>query len=232
MIIFDLDDTLIDTSGSIVPNVLKHALKEMEKVGLVMADFNRSYHLLVRLNTYHLHLQDAMEEFLEMHRAPMKCLDVGLQAVYDTPVFTAPIRPIEGAVQVLQELSLSHLLVMVTHGKKSIQMEKMNKAGIKAQWFNQLYFCTDRDKKTIYQKISWKMGICPLNGLVCGDRIYFDLTPAKELGYKTVQIRWGRGLGNTGFKKDVDYTILHLRELTALLRSFKAVGYKVYGHKK
>ncbi|QVL58235.1 MAG: HAD family hydrolase [Simkaniaceae bacterium] len=224
LIIFDLDDTLIDTSGSILPGVLKNALKEMEGVGLSMANFNRSYEELLRLNTYHLSSGEAIKEFLEINGAPVHCLDVALNAVYECPVFNQPIQPVEDAIEVLQELSSSHPLVLVTKGKEKIQREKMKRAGISAQFFTKLYFCTDGNKKKIYQKVSEEMGISPLNALVCGDRISLDLTPAKELGYKTVQLKWGRGLGNTGFKKDVDYTILYLKELKTLLETFKIVG--------
>lgn len=224
MIIFDLDDTLIDTSGSILPGVLKNALKDMEGMGLSMANFNRSYDELLRLNTYHVSSGEAIREFLEINNAPVQCLDVALKAVYENPVFNGPIQPVEDAIEVVQELSLSHPLVLVTKGKEKIQREKMKRAGISTQFFTKLYFCTDGDKKKIYQKVSEEMGISPLNALVCGDRISLDLTPAKELGYKTVQLKWGRGLGNTGFKKDVDYTILYLKELKTLLETFKIVG--------
>lgn len=224
LIIFDLDDTLIDTSGSILPGVLKKALKEMEGVGLTLANFNRSYEELLRLNTYHVNSGEAIREFLEINKAPIHCLDVALNAVYENPVFEGPIQPVEDAVDVLKELSSSHPLVLVTKGKESIQREKMERAGISSQFFTKLHFCTDGNKKKIYKKVSEEMGISPLNALVCGDRISLDLTPAKELGYKTVQIKWGRGLGNTGFKKDVDYTILYLKELIDLLETFKIVG--------
>ena len=100
----------------------------------------------------------------------------------------------------------------------------MKRAGISTEFFTKLYFCEEGEKEKIYQKVSEEMGISPLNALVCGDRISLDLTPAKMLGYKTVQIKWGRGLGNTGFKNHVDYTILHLKELKNLLETFKIVG--------
>lgn len=224
MIIFDLDDTLIDTSGSILPGVLKNALKAMEGVGLSLANFNRSYEELLRLNTFHVSSGEAIREFLEINNAPAQCLDVALKAIYENPIFSEPIQPVEDAIEVLEELSVSHPLVLVTKGKEKIQREKMKQAGISTQFFTKLYFCTDGDKKKIYQKVSEEMGISPLNAIVCGDRISLDLTPAKELGYKTVQLKWGRGLGNTGFKKDVDYTILYLKELKALLETFKIVG--------
>lgn len=224
MIIFDLDDTLIDTSGSILPGVLRNALKAMEGVGLSMANFNRSYNELLRLNTFHLSSVEAIREFLEINKAPTQCLDVALKAIYESPIFNEPIQPVEDAIEVLEELSAHHPLVLVTKGKEKVQREKMKRAGISTQFFTKLYFCADGDKKKIYQKVSEEMGISPLNALVCGDRISLDLTPAKELGCKTVQLKWGRGLGNTGFKKDVDYTILYLKELKALLETFKIVG--------
>lgn len=196
----------------------------MEGKGLAMANFNRSYEELLRLNTYHSSSKDALKEFLEINRAPSHCLDVGMSAVYERPVFEEPIQPVEDAVEVLDELSKSHPLVLVTKGKEKIQRDKMKRAGISTEYFTKLYFCLDGEKKKIYQKVSEEMGISPLNALVCGDRISLDLTPAKSLGYRTVQIKWGRGLGNTGFKKDVDYTILHLKELKTLLETLKIVG--------
>lgn len=196
----------------------------MEGVGLFIANFNRSYEVLLRLNTYHVNSGEALREFLEINNAPIHCLDVALKAVYERPTFDVPIQPMEDAVEVLEELSSSHPLVLVTKGKEKIQREKMERAGISSEFFTKLYFCTDGDKKKIYKKVSEEMGISPLNALVCGDRIFLDLSPAKELGYKTVQIKWGRGLGNTGFKKDVDYTILYLKELVDLLKTFKIVG--------
>lgn len=220
LIIFDLDDTLIDTSGSILPGILKHALKAMGKAGFSMDNFNHFYEELLRLNTHHFSCKDAIKEFVEINGAPPSCLEAALKVVYETPVFDNPIHPVEDASEVLQDLSSSHLLVLVSKGKEKIQKEKMKRAGISKDFFTKLYFCEDGNKKKIYQKISEEMGISPLNSLVCGDRISLDLTPAKELGYKTVQIKWGRGLGNTGFKKDVDYTILYLKEIKSLLENF------------
>ncbi|MEM8727800.1 MAG: HAD family hydrolase [Chlamydiota bacterium] len=224
LIIFDLDDTLIDTSGSIVPAVLKNALIAMEGVGLSVANFNRSYDELLRLDTFHSSSAEAIQEFLEINKAPVQCLDAALNAVYESPGFSETIRPVEDAIEVLEQLSMRHPLVLVTKGKEKIQREKMKRAGIATRLFTKLYFCMDEDKKKTYRKVHQETGISPVNALVCGDRIYLDLTPAKELGYKTVQLRRGRGLGNTGFKKDVDYTILYLKELEALLETFKRVG--------
>ncbi|MCB1116781.1 MAG: HAD family hydrolase, partial [Chlamydiia bacterium] len=153
LIIFDLDDTLIDTTGSIMPAVLKTALKEMQGVGLSLANFNRSYKELLRLNTYHVSAKEAILEFLEINNAPVACLDVALDAVYQNPSFKDPVQPLEDAVEVLEELSASHPLVLVTKGKEEVQREKMEKAGISSKYFTRLHFCPDRNKKKIYKKV-------------------------------------------------------------------------------
>ena len=222
LVIFDLDDTLVDTSGSIVPGLLKKALYKMEKMGLPIVNFEETYKLMNRLSNNHLTTKAALKEFVELTGAPPECYEMGLNEIYNPPLFEDPISPVDSAKEVLEELALSHQLVLVTAGKESIQLEKMKKAGIEVSFFSKLYFC-DGNKKNIYNTLVKETGISPLNIIVCGDRISFDLTPAKELGFKTVHMRWGRGLGNTGLKKDVDYTILNLNELKQILNNLNNV---------
>lgn len=57
----------------------------------------------------------------------------------------------------------------------------------------------------------------PADGIVCGDRIAIDLTPAKELGLTTVQMLSGRGVCCVGNKRDVDFSISHLGEIYKIL---------------
>lgn len=221
LIIFDLDDTLIDTSGSVTPQVLKNALSSMQKKGFCLAHPKQAFSELLRLNAFHLTSDGALREFLEIFQAPKKYYEIGKQEIYENPILPKTIFPLEDAPQILEDLSLSYPLSLVTKGKEDVQREKMKRAGIDVKLFSYLSFCEVWDKKKAYQKIQEEAGISPGNTLVCGDRISFDLSPAKELGYKTVQMRWGRGLGNTGLKKDVDYTILHLKELKKILQQVK-----------
>ena len=217
MIIFDLDDTLIDTSGSIFPGVLKNALEVMRGRGLVVKCQRRAYAELARLNAFHTSAREALEEFLEINQAPPSLFAVGEEALYENPRFNGQILLVQGAVDMLREFSTKFQLVLVTRGKKEVQREKMRRARISPHLFTRLYFCEHGNKQTIYQKVSEELGASPSKSFVCGDRIALDLAPAKALGYNTVQIRWGRGLGNTGLRKDVDYSVVHLTELKALV---------------
>lgn len=189
----------------------------MQGAGFAMKSFQSAYTELLQLNSFHISSREALREFIEINRAPDRCYDVGIDEIYENPRFNDPIQPVEDAVEVLQELHVDHQLALVTKGREKIQREKMRRAGISTEFFTRLYFCDGGNKKKAYQKAVEETGISPLNALVCADRIALDLAPAKALGYNTVQIKWGRGLGNTGLKKDVDYTILHLKELHGLL---------------
>jgi FMN phosphatase YigB (HAD superfamily) len=53
--------------------------------------------------------------------------------------------------------------------------------------------------------------------MVCGDRISIDLSPAKELGLRTVHIRTGRGFQQMQPASDVDFAIGKLNELKEII---------------
>ncbi len=222
MIIFDLDDTLIDTSGSITPKVLENAMCAMQQEGLYLPDPQKALKQLLSINSQSISSDVALKEFIKMAKAPDIFYKIARKEVYESPTLPKTIQPIEGASELLEKLSDAHTLALVTKGVPEIQKEKMRKASIDKNLFRYIFCCEQQNKKQIYQKIGKNAEILPKNSLVCGDRIYFDLTPAKELGFKTVQIVRGRGLGNTGLKNDVDYTILHLRELSNILEKFQS----------
>ena len=50
LVVFDLDDTLIDTSCCITPKKLKMALLAMQQEGCVLEDFQKSYSKLLKIN--------------------------------------------------------------------------------------------------------------------------------------------------------------------------------------
>ena len=222
LIIFDLDDTLIDTSGSIVPGLLKNALQAMQKKGLQFSNFDQTYRHLLQFDRNHFSTRHALLEFLEIYEAPEACFEAAIDEVYEHPSYST-IQPLDEAIETLETLAESYQLALVSKGKEKLQKEKMKRAKIPVKLFTYLCFC-EGSKKFFYQSIGKEIGISPSQVLVCGDRISNDLTPAKELGYKTVQIKWGRGLGNTGLKKHVDYTILHLRELDPIIEQLKIMS--------
>ena len=59
------------------------------------------------------------------------------------------------------------------------------------------------------------------NTLVVGDKFYSDLSPAQELGIKTVQMMWGRALKYP--EEGADHKINKLGELMEIIRIYNEV---------
>lgn len=213
LIIFDLDDTLIDTSGCITHFKLEDALRVMIKEGLHIPDFNAALDLLRRLDKTSESTCATLGEFIEILGADKHFCEIGGKEVYENISSDLPIFPLEGALELLGDLAEQHQLALVTMGKPFLQMEKLKKAGIDSRFFSKIVVSEDRNKKPHYQMIMDELGYASSEVLVCGDRISYDLLPARELGIKTVQMQWGRGLNTRGFKGEVDYCIFKLQEL-------------------
>jgi FMN phosphatase YigB (HAD superfamily) len=219
LIIFDLDDTLIDTSGCITHFKLDDALSVMMREGLVISDFSEALELLRRLDANADSARCAIAEFVEILGADPRFFDIGVKEVYENISFELPIFPLEGAIELLIDLGGQHQLALVTIGKQTQQMEKLEKAGIDSRIFSKIVVTEERSKKPHYQMIMDELGYTPAEVLVCGDRVLLDLIPAQELGFKTVKVQWGRGLNGSGYKGEVDYRISELKELKGIVNS-------------
>ncbi len=163
--------------------------------------------------------RSALAEFVEILGYDKNILDVGVKEIYENPSPDLPIFPIDGAAELLHDLGQQHQLALVTVGKQALQMEKLKKAGIASRIFSKIAVIEERNKKPHYQKIVDELGYSSAEVLVCGDRIPIDLIPARELGFKTVQMLWGRGLNSLKSRGDVDYFISKICELKEIVNS-------------
>lgn len=221
LIIFDLDDTIIDTSGSILPYRLQKALQKMMEKGLEVTSFDQAFERLRVLSVSSSNTQSAIKEFLEIHDADPALLDIAIDEVYHNKNFMYDVLPTTGAKEVLMELARKHILALVSVGIQEIQLEKMKKAGIDTALFSRIVVSESPDKKKYYKQLLEDLRVSPLEVLVCGDRVKRDLIPGKGLGFKTVHIKWGRGVHQKGSKSQVDFTITSLKELKPIIAKFE-----------
>lgn len=217
LIIFDLDDTLIDTSGCITPVQLKTALDQLVAAGVNFPSSEKALELLLRLNETAPSAKHALEEFFEINGLDELFLPLAIKAVYDDIPSSLSVEPQDMALDILTILSETHKLAIVTVGKEDLQLLKLKKAGIHSELFSKIIVTQERNKKNHYRSLQAELDMDPAEVIVCGDRIAIDLTPAKELGFKTVHMRCGRGVHSKGNKSDVDFTISHLSEITEIL---------------
>ena len=213
LIIFDLDDTLIDTSGSVTPFKLEKVLSAM----LEAAPSFEQLDLLFRLNEQRSRSKEAIEIAAEKLGLSHAALVRGM-AVLTTPLpsgFEVSCTP--GALETLAEFSKCCPIALVTVGEPSFQLDKLEKAGIEASLFSKIAIPGDSVKKPCYKDLADEFSVAPADVWVCGDRIPIDLLPAHELQYNTVHMRWGRGK-KMAHEPWIDYSISDLTELRKIIR--------------
>jgi putative hydrolase of the HAD superfamily len=221
LIIFDLDDTLIDTTGSITPFKLEQAFAKMVEAGLEVGDPEEALAVLKRLDKASESASQTLAEFLEILGADKKYFTIGEQEVYADLLPDTPVFPLDQALDVLDELKEFFTLALVSRGKPQQQLLKLKKSGIDSTIFSRIIISEEDDKKPHYQKILDELGFLPAQTVVCGDRVHRDLVPAKELGCKTIQMQWGRGAHSKGYAKpqSVDFCIAKLNQIKEILQS-------------
>lgn len=187
MIIFDLDDTLIDTSGSVTPHKLRDVIDAMK-----IPSPERAYRELLSLNEGAKSSKEALILFSARYQVPW---EEALKAMSSPLPFDFKIPLTLGAKEILTYLVDSHhTMALVTGGDPFFQMEKLEKSGIDPSIFSNIAIPEDSNKKPYYQALAKAFSFPPGEILVCGDRSAMDLLPAHELGFRTFLRRWGRGL--------------------------------------
>jgi FMN phosphatase YigB (HAD superfamily) len=217
LIIFDLDDTLIDTTGTVTPFKLEECLKLLVKKGLRLADFKVAYQELLKDNLTSLKSVDALSKFL-LRRNFELSLAAPIFEELTTPLpshFEVPTTP--HAKEILAFFHSLHPLAIVTGGHPPFQLQKLKKAGLDTSIFSKIHIPEDSIKKPYYSALAKEFSMPPEKVWVCGDRIQMDLVPAFELGFRTIHMKWGRGKQLVS-EKWIDYSIDTLVELKGIIK--------------
>ncbi|MBS3904311.1 MAG: HAD family hydrolase [Simkania sp.] len=217
-IIFDLDDTLIDSSGSIIPFQLKRALKLAVRVELPMEDFSSLFSELMEVNRVASSGEVALRNFLNSYGVSKDLTEQCVEVLGSMPDPELAIEPVEHAKEVLEMLG-HHQVAIVTIGKEELQLYKLKKAGFDPRFFSKIIVAAEKNKKAHYIALLDEFKQNPSETIVIGDRVVVDLAPAKALGCQTVQILRGRGLAEleSGVSEDVDHRIHDLSALVDIV---------------
>ena len=214
LIIFDLDDTLIDTAGTILSFRQKAAFEKMVRAGLCKKTFQLKQ--FVALDQKSISSKEALKKFLG-EESPYYA--IGYKEIYESEALPELISLTPGALEVLNELKKENTLAIVSYGIDRIQHIKIKKAGLDRGIFSTIDVCKSTDKSMAYQKVFENFkgsseDVIAEDVIVCGDRER-DLKPAKELGFRTVHMRWGRG---KDLHVEADASIQTLSEMVSLIK--------------
>lgn len=222
LVLLDLDDCIVDTSGSITPVKLKLSLEAMQKEGLKVEDFQLYYDLILEIDALSKSSFETLQRFVEKIKADSKFFTIGYSIIQGPLPEGLEVKPREGAIDLLQTLKKFHILSLVTIGNKPVQMEKLRKAGIDSTFFSIIRVLSQGCKGKAYSSIVEAYKCAPNEVIVCGDRVLIDLKPAKELGFYTVHTCWGRGRERQLLSSPyVDFEITKLSEMKSIIKELE-----------
>lgn len=216
LIIFDLDDTLVDTFGCSIPVKMKEVVRGMIAAGLDV-QFEEAYAVLMQCNEEQRTGEDVINAFGARIGAPEDLIQKGLEIYRSDAVLDFEMTTLPGARELLDSLKEKHTLALVTVGVEVVQHAKMQRAGIDMSVFSRMLFVDKYDKEENYRELSAEFNTPPSECIVIGDKVKTDLLPAKKLGMKTVYIKWGRGRTFPPDNGEVDYAIENLLDVKKIV---------------
>ncbi|MBO9665271.1 MAG: HAD hydrolase-like protein [Bdellovibrio sp.] len=215
-IAFDLDDTLVDTSGLLVPMASQRACEAMINAG-VCCSLEECMQVRQELAAQLSHT----EIFTQIaHRYGTnqigKAVHDALEEFYNPEVPTV-LPLLSGATENLLALKEHYNLYLVTMGSLEAQIEKIQALQIE-KFFKKIYilngFIGER-KEFAFRDILANEGHNPHELLSIGNRLSSEIRDAKRLGASTCYFAHGEHVGEEAvYPEDTpDYTIMHHKDL-------------------
>lgn len=214
LIIFDLDDTLVDTTRAITPIQLEKAVRAMREAGLDMSACSEPFVTIQDMDRDSSSAYETLRKFVHHLEGNHTHLAIGVKTVYGSIDPHLIVPEVRGARDMLKRLSCHHTLALVSMGHYDQQMWKLRRAGLDSAQFSKIEISSSEDKAELYQAMLHAFQVEASQVVVCGDRIDRDLVPAQKLGCRTIHVKQGRGLSSTGY---ADFVVEELKEIPLIV---------------
>lgn len=215
-IAFDLDDTLLDTSGLLVPMAARRACEAMIAAGLrcEMDECLRMRHDLASSFSHTEIFTQILNRYGTNQQG--KAIHDALEEFYNPQVpETLPLLP--GSLENLEKLKLRYNLFLVTMGSHETQVKKIKALGIEGH-FKKIYILNGfigEKKDSAFKHILDSEGHHPQELLSIGNRLSSEIRDGKRLGATTCYFAYGEHIGEKPqFPEDhPDFTVSHHKDL-------------------
>ena len=191
-VVFDLDDTLYDCTGSLVESSRRQAAEAMVKSGLPCSE-EAAYNLQVELSEKHGPYYMVFDEIVNRFDASEELVHIALDA-YNSPQ-VGDISPFPDVVPTLKHLREDGFkLFLVTTGLHRRQQTKIDQLGIR-EFFDEVVI-NDQERGSLlsdcYLRILERTGMRPHHVCCVGDRVREEIRVGNELGMRTIHVLQGR----------------------------------------
>ncbi len=221
-VLFDLDDTLYDSS-SFADRARREAIKMMIDSGLNATEVE-AYNILQRIikqkgSNYTKHFDDLVKAIMG-HYEP-KIITMGIITYHN--VKFALLRPYPDTIKTLIELKNMGLkLGVITDGITIKQWEKLIRLGI-VDFFDDVItseeFGLGKPNIEFFEYGINKMELNPNETVYVGDRVDRDIIPAKKVGMHTIRILKGKYKDMEDNKSD--YSVNNLLDVVNIVKNLK-----------
>lgn len=203
-VVFDLDDTILDTSGTLIPVAARRAIETMLQAMNLQDDPSKWISKRIDI----LRADPRADVWLKLAGGNETIAETGRRAFFAYPVELLPdeaIRTTPGAFEILAWAEKRATLHLVTSGDLVTQRKKVERLGI-GHFFESIQVVTAKHAlapATIYEpttatkyeafaKIQTRYPDVPCGDfLSIGNRVDTDLGEAKRHDWKTAWIRYG-----------------------------------------
>lgn len=219
-IIFDLDDTLYDCTGSLLEASRKRAARAMVNAGLPCTE-EEAYLLQKKLSEMHGPHCPVFNEISNKFNMGHELVRSALKAYNSNEVTDIQLFP--DVVPTLKKLTQEkYKLFLLTTGIYERQYKKIELLNLKP-YFDEIII-NDQEVGLLmedsFEAIVRKYSLSPQNVVVVGDRVRGELRIAKSKGMVTVQMLHGRFKDETAYDSSnkPDYKIKRFFQLPTLLK--------------
>lgn len=216
-IAFDLDDTLLDTSGLLAPQATVQTFELMIRKGLQLstAQCEAFRQQLVKTMSHREVFEKLAAEYgTDETRAALPEI---ISSFYEAKLPTS-LPLIEGARQNIDYLKTKYTLYLVTAGVEKSQLEKVKALGVLPD-FKKVYVVntlTKQRKYDVFTDIIKDMGIKNEELLCIGNSLLSEIQDAVTIGAKACYFEFGETRGSLAdLHKQPDYHITKHSQLIA-----------------
>jgi putative hydrolase of the HAD superfamily len=195
VLVFDLDDTLLDTTTYLIPQAAREACTAMIEAGL-----KTDLETAVRTRQEILHSQPRARVFAELVRRfgvragsePGTVDQVGYNAFHNREI-NEMIELASEVRDMLRSLKNKYKLYLVTAGTPETQARKVARLGLSG-FFESIHYVNSSQaekKGSAFRSIMEATRAEPHAIMSVGNRIDTDIAEAKALGWQTCWVRYG-----------------------------------------
>jgi len=222
VIIFDLDDTLYDCSGTLVLRGRRQAAGKIAR--LINCSEEEAYSLQLEMDEKFGVNTNIYEKIVTLYNLPGTYAQELLEEFVHIDISDITVFP--DVMDTLIQLKVrGYRVILVTSGDKEIQRKKIDVLGLNNRYFDDIVITgrnKDQSKKACFLEIMKRYDLQTEEVICVGDKIDDELAASKSLGMVTIMFEHGRHyktyLKEQNMHIKPDYSIRQIKDLLRLCK--------------